>query len=284
MSLRILFLGGSSYLGREIIKSFDGSSFDLSALVRSEEAKIKVTSANPKAKIYFSQQDIKDEYDIVFNLIVDYGRKSNDYDALYATNVTYPLEILKNIKTKSILNFSTALSGEVSNYSATKIALEQELVELGIKKSISVLNLKLQHFYGPNAPTENFISFLVESMLKNVGQLDLTDGEQKRDFLFIDDLLQAVELLICSESSLKGIDSIQVGSGITYKVRDVVLKVKELSGSQTMLNFGARERRPNEPEILKADITFLQTLGWRPKITLEEGLKKTIAGFVDKNQ
>lgn len=283
MSLKILFLGGSSYLGREIIKSLNGR-FELSAVVRSEEAKEKILCAEKNVQIYFDQDEILDSYDLVFNLIVDYGRKDNSYDSLYSANVTYPLNLFGKIKTKRIFNFSTALGEEVSNYSATKIALERKLLELAKIKSIAITNFKLQHFFGPSAPSENFISFLIESMMNNVNQLDLTDGEQMRDFLYIDDLLGAIQVLINSIGKLNEIDSVEVGSGVTHKVKDVVMKIKELTESKTQLNFGAKARRPNEPELLKADNGFLLSLGWKPRTNLELGLKQTISGFAEKIQ
>ena len=67
--------------------------------------------------------------------------------------------------------------------------------------SIKVINLKLEHFYGPGTSNTNFITMMIQKMLQNENTIPLTSAEQNRDFLYIDDLMRVYDLFLNSQDS-----------------------------------------------------------------------------------
>lgn len=255
--MKVLFLGGTSYLGKEIIKRLEArGGYEITIVYRD----IPLVRIEPQ--------------DIVFNLVVDYGKNNKSLDEVMSANVDYPLEKLKHIQFKTVINFSTALEKEVSHYAYSKKVLEEKLFELDQQ----VLNLRLQHFYGPGAPEHNFVTYLVTKMLKGE-DLSLTDCQQKRDFIYLDDLLDAVLLILEKRDQLELKETIEIGSGVALKLQDFVEEIKHLTQSQSQILYGAVARRLNEPAELKANISKLQSLGWGPKVSVLQGLMETINRF-----
>ena len=120
---------------------------------------------------------------------------------------------------------------------------------------------------------------VVRSLLANESRLALTGGEQQRDFIYIDD---AIAALLCvtrfAESAPVGFYELEVGRGEPTRLRDFVELAKRLCPSaQTVLDFGALPYRTNEVMSIAASTEKLRALGWRPCVSLEEGLRRMIA-------
>jgi CDP-paratose synthetase len=276
--MRVLFLGGTSYLGLEIIKMMVHFPLcEISVLVRTEASSQKL-SGLPVKIIGLGEIFESAPFDIVYNLIVDYGKDLKSFEDLYKVNVEFPLNQLRKIKFNTVINFSTSLPEEVSSYARTKKNLEIELASLGIKERFQVLNLQLQHFYGPGTPDHNFVTFLFKKMLLNE-DIPLTICDQNRDFIFIDDLLEAIALITEKKNDLSNIETIEIGSGEPVILKKFIEKVHILTKSKSKLLFGRIPKRLHEPEELKANLKVLKGLEWKPKTSLNDGLEKTLRYF-----
>ena len=88
-----------------------------------------------------------------------------------------------HFKVKYFLNTDTFLDRRINFYSLSK---KQFLEWLKLySKDLVCANLVLEHFYGPEDDASKFVSFVIQSLLKNVSSLDFTPGDQKRDFIFM---------------------------------------------------------------------------------------------------
>ena len=259
--MKVLFLGGTSYLGQGLIHrlKFLGG-FEITIVKR--ETPLEELAGYP-------------EQEIVFNLVVDYGRCNQSLDELIKINVDFPFERIKRLKFKTLMNFSTALEKEVSPYAHSKKMLEEKLFTEFRGSNQQIFNLHLQHFYGPGAPEHNFVTFLLGKLRKNE-PIELTDGQQKRDFIFIDDVVDAIVLLITRCNDLRAQETIQIGSAVSVRMEDIIRELKHLTKSSSELLFGAIPRRANEPDELKADISLLKGLGWEPRGNWKESITKII--------
>jgi UDP-glucuronate decarboxylase len=102
------------------------------------------------------------------------------------------------------------------------------------------------------------------------------DGSQTRSFCYVDDLINGFILLMGSPDDFTG--PVNLGNPIEFTMIDLAKKVLTLSGSRSELVF--KPLPSDDPRQRQPDITLAtQSLGWEPRIQLEEGLQKTIAYF-----
>jgi nucleoside-diphosphate-sugar epimerase len=147
------------------------------------------------------------------------------------------------------------------------------------KSNINCFNLSLEHFYGPGDSDGKFTTYIIRELVKNTKQINLTPGKQKRDFIYIDDVVSAFICIIDVIKNYKTgeIHNIQIGSGVNTSIYDFANLVKNIVGNNnTNLNFGAIPYRENE--VMQSDVNLdnILKLGWLPKVSLQKGLEKTI--------
>lgn len=271
---KILFLGGSGYLGRALISHFASRSYRTYAVVRSQDGAAKVKAASAETKILSEAEAPGERYDRIFNLVVDYGRSGTSLSGLLAANLLYPLSIIERVEADAVLNISTALPEAYSDYAFSKKLLERVLLRLSDRGMKACINIHLHNMYGPGSDKSNFIAFLISKMLSHE-PLELSDCENSRDFIYIDDLVECLEAVSRGVRALQS-PMLEVGSGKSTKLRDLVLKLRCLTQTDSEVEFGARPRNPHEPDRLAADIEPLACLGWEPRFTLDRGLEQTV--------
>ena len=93
-----------------------------------------------------------------------------------------------------------------------------------------------------------------------------------RDFLFIDDFIEA--LITISSLSKKGIDIYNVGSGDGHKVKNIVAMVYDILGLE--LDWKAKSKLRDDPPKFIANIEKIQTTGWKPKVSLKDGIVRLL--------
>jgi nucleoside-diphosphate-sugar epimerase len=107
-------------------------------------------------------------------------------------------------------------------------------------------------------------------------QIELTPGEQKRDFIYIDDVVSAYMLLLEKGQNTFRFSEYDVGSGEAVSIRRFVETAKRLSESTTDLLFGKKTYRDHEIMHSQADVGPLKMLGWTPMTSLENGILKSL--------
>lgn len=126
--------------------------------------------------------------------------------------------------------------------------------------------------YGPGEHPARLVSS-VASALARGEPAPCSSGEQVRDFLHVADVGRAFAAL--TASAVEG--PVNVGSGERVSVREVVTRLGELAGRPELVELGALPERPDEPPELVADVGRLRDeVGFRPSLTLEEGLRGTL--------
>ncbi|MHA8104534.1 NAD-dependent epimerase/dehydratase family protein [Aquirufa nivalisilvae] len=129
--------------------------------------------------------------------------------------------------------------------------------------------------YGPS----QLNSFLIPSIINQLGNKDinLQDSRPKRDYVYIDDLVEAIKIAISEEKI--GANIYNIGSGISNSVQEVVDMLIQISNSKANIKYANIER---QGEVLNtvADIEKIKSdLGWRPKVDLQEGLMRTYNSY-----
>jgi nucleoside-diphosphate-sugar epimerase len=219
----------------------------------------------------------EEQIDYIIHTATFYGRNNEDIEQIADTNLFMPFHLLnlaikKNVKV--FINTDTVLDRFVSAYALTKTQFREWLYFR--RNEIKTLNMQLEHFYGKECSASNFITIMIERLKNNEAIIDLTKGEQQRDFIYYEDIISAFEVVINNNAIITSGSTFQVGSGKTISIKELVLFLKEQTGSTSLLNFGAISYRENELMVSETNIEPLQNLGWEPKYTIKEGLLKTI--------
>ena len=180
------------------------------------------------------------------------------------------------INTDSYFNKENNSYSYLLDYSLSKKSLLLWLKHFS--KKIKVVNMVLEHIYGENDNKEKFVYQMLDKIaLQKVKSVDLTEGSQKRDFIYTADVVEAYIKIIdyMKKHSFK-FKTFEVGSGKAVKLRDFVTEIKRLSNSPTKLNFGAIPYREDEMMYSCADIEDLIDIGWSPKYSVSEALLRII--------
>jgi len=103
-----------------------------------------------------------------------------------------------------------------------------------------------------------------------------SDGLQQRDFIHVDDVVEAIRLALTHE--VKGFHALNLGWSEPVEVRKVILEIARRLDAETLFHLGSIKRRIDEPRTRYADTTAAHSLlGWQPRITLTEGLDRLVA-------
>ena len=119
-----------------------------------------------------------------------------------------------------------------------------------------------------------FIPSIIDRLSKEQS-FSMTKGKQYRDFIFIDDLIQAIKKTILNDE-VTGL-VINIASGISYQLCDIANKIAIMLNAEDYLHIGTLEYRKQEIMNYSVDINLaLAKLNWKPITSIDEGLKITI--------
>jgi len=286
--MTILLTGATGFLGSYLLKSFVNSGHEIIALKRTTSNTYRIDNYLRKVTLYdmdkVTLEDIfkNHKIDIVINTVTNYGRINNKISSILDTNLIFGLKLLEdsvNANVKTFINTDTLLERNINAYALSKAQLVDWMKFLS-NKNTKMINIKIEHMYGVLDDKNKFIYWLINQLKQNVEKIDLTSGVQKRDFIYITDIVNGYETIIQNINKLSKFEEIELGSGNSIEVKKFVKQiVKELKLKQeinTNLNFGVVPYRDNENMEMKADIQKLTNLGWKPKVSIEDGIKKII--------
>lgn len=143
------------------------------------------------------------------------------------------------------------------------------------KYNLDARIIRIFNTYGPRMRKDDgrVVSNFINQALEGKPLTIFGSGTQTRSFCYVDDLVAGILAVMVAEN-LKG-EVFNLGNPEEYTVKDFAQKVKALTGSASPITF--KTLPEDDPTQRKPDITKVKTaLGWEPKVTVEEGLKKTI--------
>ena len=143
---------------------------------------------------------------------------------------------------------------------------------------VEVKVMRIFNTYGPrmSATDGRVVSTLILQALQGQDLTLFGDGSQTRSFCYVDDTVQAMQLLMETSKEVTG--PINVGNPVECTILQLANLILELTGSKSKLTFlpaGADDPLKRQPAIELAQ----KELAWQPQLALEEGLQKTIAYF-----
>jgi len=288
--MTILLTGATGFLGSYLLKSMIESGYHVIALKRSTSDTYRVEDYLERAKFYnidqinISELFIKNKIDIVINTATDYGRKDIKLSSVVNTNVIFGLQFLEesiNNRVKAFINTDTLLERSINSYALSKAQFVDWMQFLS-NDTTKMINIKIEHMYGVLDDDNKFIYWLINQLKQNVQTVNLTSGVQKRDFIYIDDIITAYNVIIDNVDTFSNYEEFELGYGKAVEVKTFIeILYKELSKNQkieTELNFGAIRYRNGENMCIQAEVSKLKILGWKPQVSMEDGIKIIING------
>jgi len=157
-------------------------------------------------------------------------------------------------------------------YGECKNSLREQIQAFAGARNISWSWGRIFLLYGPYEPPARLVSSVIRSLLKGE-PAKCTHGNQLRDFLYVQDVADAFVALLDSEVT----GPLNIASGHSVALKDVVGMIADMMERRDLLQLGALPAG-DDPAELSADVRRLrEEVGWKPAVSLEEGLRRTIA-------
>ncbi len=171
----------------------------------------------------------------------------------------------------------------VTPYAASKLAADRIAYSFFLSKKIPVIILRLFNAYGPYQDTEKMIPKFIIRLLQNQTIFLNHAGNQKRDWVYIEDITRALEMVINAENSKVVGEVFNIGTEESTSVKSVAqLIIKTLRKDNSLIKI-IHSSHPGTMENIGISEKIKNVLGWEPQVNLEEGLGKTIKWYMKYN-
>jgi len=150
--------------------------------------------------------------------------------------------------------------------------MAEELCEFFCKQfDMDITVLRLFNVYGPRQNDRFLIPYIMKQVLEDGDSITVQDLEPKRDYVYIDDVCEAIRL---SVEKTRGFQLFNIGTGKSYAVSEIINIMQGIAKSQKKV-CSKNNVRKNELNEVIADVSRIrQEWGWIPQVTIEEGLRK----------
>jgi len=302
---KLLITGAGGFIGSFLTKTLINYDCEINILIRNSTNKWRIVDILDNVNVFYVDLDDYEKLkkiikqispDVVFHLAV-YGiyRGQNDFVKIIQTNFLNTvnfLQILNDLPIELFVNMGTCseygtyekkisenfLLKPFDFYGASKAAISIFCETFYRKYGFPVVNLRIFPPYGYFDEKHRFIPWVILNCLKN-DEVTTTFGEQKRDYIFIEDVIDGILSCVNHKDRILG-ETFNIGTGKEYSLKELAYMIKKLTKSNSSLNFGALPYRENEMFHCCADISKIKKkIKWKPKYTIEEGLKKTVLWF-----
>ena len=300
--MKYLITGFSGFIGSHLTDRLLQDGHEIIGIDRSIKWENLVDQKNPRLRIYHENiegniSDLFKGVDVVFHLAALTRPQWSILHPLETNevNVTGTIKVLQHARDNKvkrvILLSSSNLYGEVEKYPTPEDIKPNPMNTYALSKLIGEQYCELFeklyglewnacrpfNAYGTRMPITGIYTSALATfvhVLKNDLPLEtFGDGEQRRDFIYIDDIID--QLMLMATSEVTG-EAFNCGSGTNTSINELYQMICDLLGKKIEPKHHPAQYEPSQT---LADISKAKKLlGWEPKIGLEEGLRRTIAG------
>ncbi|NPV09047.1 MAG: NAD-dependent epimerase/dehydratase family protein [Anaerolineae bacterium] len=301
--MRYLITGGAGFLGTALANRLAGAGHEVHVLD-------DLSAGDPsrlRDEVLFTRGDVRDvpklwsllqDTDCVYHLAAKVSVPASnlyprDYNDVNVGGTVCLLEAVRDVGVpKVVLASSGAVYGEQtqmpiseaavpnpgSPYAVSKLAAEYYCRTVGRLAGFETVVLRIFNTYGPGQPLPASHAPVIPLFLRraiNGGSIVIFgDGNQTRDFVYIDDVTDA--LVAAGERPGLAGQVINVGSGRECSIRQLVALVEDASGRRTSPIHNPSQEGGVSHSV--ADISLAsQLLGYTPKVSLEDGLRRMLS-------
>ena len=313
MATRFLVTGGAGFIGSHIVRRLvrEGAEVrvvdDLSTglLARLEGVRHSIQYVQADLADDQVADDLADGVDYVLHqaAVPSVQRSVSDPLGTNRANVTATLNLLESCRKAGVRRFVYAASS--SAYGDTEIlpkieemppnplspyALQKLVGERYCKLyydlyGLETVSLRYFNVFGPDQDPHSEYSAVIPKFISKLLVKELIvvygDGEQTRDFTYVDNVVEA-NLLAVQATKASG-KVLNVGCGERISLNRLITLLEEFVGVKAKVTYGAS--KPGDVRHSLADISLARRLlGYEPKIMVQEGLRRTLEAFAKSDQ
>jgi GDP-L-fucose synthase len=303
--MTVIVAGATGLVGSAIVRAFKSKGQNVIGINRSvvdlmdaKATKAFISEAKPSLIVDAAAKvggiGANDSFPVEF-LVNNLTIQDNLMNAAYRAGVTrfiflgssciYPRDCPQPIKEEYLM--TGPLEATNSAYAIAKIAGIELVNSYRKEYGTKWISLMPTNLYGPGDNFDLAVSHVLPAFIRRFVQAteDGADmvtlwgsGSPLREFLHVDDLAQAV--MIASEKYDSNLH-LNIGSGEDLTIKELAHKVAAAAGFTGKIEWDTSEPDGTPRKIL--DVSRVKALGWKPKITLDEGIASTIAWYKEAN-
>lgn len=286
MRKKILISGSKGFVGSALCNILNTEMYDVSEIKSTQDLDLC---------------DLKTVLDLpIADVIVHLASKSyvpesfNHPEKFYRNNFLSTLNLLEKAKkdNSKFIFISTYVYGRPSYlpidenhpisplnpYTQSKLICEDLCKSYSRDFGLDVIIIRPFNIYGPGQP----ISFLIPTIINQLKlkEINLNDPRPKRDFVYVDDFVNAIRIII--DTNFNGCNIFNVGSGKSYAISDIMNIILAVNKSKIIVKYSDVERKGEVLETVANINKITSHFGWTPKIGFNDGIKKMLIDFNEK--
>lgn len=286
---KILLTGATGFLGSNLLKALVDDGCKVIVLKRPSSDCSRIAGCLDRISCYDIGETCLDtvfdrhpDISCILHAATCYGTTMEQGSEVMAANFNFPMRLLTVAVERGIgifINTSTPLDKYLNYYSMTKRQFEEWGRFFAEQNKIRFINVVLEYMFGENDNAGKFSEMIFDKLINNEAVIPLTAGTQRRDFIYIKDVVNAYRTIINNLDRIKqNYCDIGVGSGKAVEVKEFIEMAKRMTGAETRLDFGVIPYRVHEQMYSQADTSVLQSFGWRAEYPLEQAIRNCIQG------
>lgn len=200
----------------------------------------------------------------------------------FASSCAYPKNCPQPIKEEYLLTGPLETTSE--SYSIAKISGVQMCNAYNLQYNTRFISAVSATAYGPKDSFDNNKSHVIPALLRKFHEAKIRNtpfvsiwgtGNPMREFIYVDDVVEAALLLLAQET-IGGV--INIGAGVDISIAKLAQLIKKITGFKGQVKFDIQ--KPDGVLRKLLDSTKLKSLGWKPRMSLETGIKKTYQWYI----
>jgi len=302
--MSILITGGAGFIGSHVVRALIDADYDVRVLddlstgslenLADLEVKFQQGDICNRTQISAAVQDV--ETVLHFAAFISAPDSVSQPEACYETNILGSLNVLRAAQqagVRVVLASSAAVYGDTegaipedaqknpaSPYAVSKLAMEETARLFTRTYGLETVCLRFFNVYGPRQSPDSAYAAVIPQFINDLEQgrgiTILGDGEQTRDFIFVDDVAQACLVAMDHPDAAGG--TFNIAGGLSISILELTRILQGFYPGAREVQFGPS--RPGDVRDSLASIEQAQaTLGYRPQTAFEDGLAKTVEWF-----
>jgi len=162
-----------------------------------------------------------------------------------------------------------------STYAVSKLAGERVVYTMHKEHDLPAVIIRPFNAFGPNVTQPYIIPEIIKQLLNGNDEISLGNVNSRRDLTFVSDTARAIILSLIKDG-ITG-ETLNVGSERSITVKEILKMISEIMGKNVTIKIDSSRFRPHDVDSLVCDYSRAsRLLGWKPEISIREGLETTI--------